>query len=462
MRFLIDTGADISVLPISAVKIIGAMSESSLYAANGTPIRTYGEKRIAVDLGLRRCFEWVFFVADVTMAILGADFLKHYKLLVDLANRKLRDEQTNLYSPGKIDRSNVLTVTAIDIASRFHCMLQNFTDLTKSFSRKEGIHNVQHHIITRGVPVAEKARRLPPNKCKAAKELIQQMIRDGISLANLIGAKRITTTTYHPASNGMIERWHRTLKTAIRCHTSSDWVYTLPSVLLGLRTSIKDDIEASVAELVYGTTLRLPGEFLMDITPTNQPRIFVEKLRATMREVRPTPAGHHQKSKTFVYEPLHTCTHVFIRVDSLRKPLEPPYKGPYPVLERINEKVYKVKIKGNPQIVSVERLKPAFLERTPTLEENVSEVQPPTRTYSIKKVKFALDLRPEIIANTIRNTIVESLMLSNEEEKLDGIDVNLLSNDITVNVSNSIQESNEVIAVPLDVNLNINSGYDLQ
>jgi len=75
----------------------------------------------------------------------------------------------------------------------------------------------------------------------------------------------------------MIERWHRTLKTAIICQNNHEWVDVLPTVLLGLRTSIKDDINASAAELLYGTTLRLPGEFFIDVEPTNEPRLFLKQ-----------------------------------------------------------------------------------------------------------------------------------------------------------------------------------------
>ncbi|XP_039302323.1 uncharacterized protein LOC113005207 [Solenopsis invicta] len=74
------------------------------------------------------------------------------------------------------------------------------------------------------------------------------------------------TTAYHPSSNGMIERWHRTLKTAITCHNNPEWVDILPTVLLGLRSSIKEDIKASSAELLYGTTLRIPDKiFELDV-----------------------------------------------------------------------------------------------------------------------------------------------------------------------------------------------------
>lgn len=90
------------------------------------------------------------------------------------------------------------------------------------------------------------------------------------SLTQLIGTRKIHTTAYH-LSHGMIERWHRTLKAVIMCHNNREWVDVLPAVLLGLWTSIKEDIKASAAELVYGTTLCLPGEFFLDIEPTNQP-----------------------------------------------------------------------------------------------------------------------------------------------------------------------------------------------
>ena len=47
----------------------------TLFAANGSPIATFGELTLELDLGLRRSFHWRFTVADVTRPILGADFL---------------------------------------------------------------------------------------------------------------------------------------------------------------------------------------------------------------------------------------------------------------------------------------------------------------------------------------------------------------------------------------------------
>ena len=76
-----------------------------------------------------------------------------------------------------------------------------------------------------------------------------------------LGIDHLRTTPYHPQANGQIERVHRQLKSAIMCHNRKRWTDALPLVLLGLRSSLKKDIGSTVAELTYGTTLRLPGEF---------------------------------------------------------------------------------------------------------------------------------------------------------------------------------------------------------
>ena len=73
---------------------------------------------------------------------------------------------------------------------------------------------------------------------------------------------KIRTTSYHQASNGLVERWHRSLKAAIMCHGSRyKWTEFLPTVLLGLRPCIRENMDVSPSEYLFGTTLRIPGEF---------------------------------------------------------------------------------------------------------------------------------------------------------------------------------------------------------
>ncbi len=63
-----------------------------LAAANCTPIATYGQKSLTLDLGLQ--FRWIFTVADVSKPIIGADFLTYFGLLVDLKRKRLIDPLT--------------------------------------------------------------------------------------------------------------------------------------------------------------------------------------------------------------------------------------------------------------------------------------------------------------------------------------------------------------------------------
>ena len=90
-RYLIDTGAAVSVLPKSCANGISGADSLPLVAANNSTIKTYGNCKRVVDVGLKRDYPWTFIVADVQQPIIGADFLIHYNLLVDLRSRCLRD-----------------------------------------------------------------------------------------------------------------------------------------------------------------------------------------------------------------------------------------------------------------------------------------------------------------------------------------------------------------------------------
>ena len=52
------------------------------------------------------------------------------------------------------------------------------------------------------------------------------------------------TTAYHPQSNGIVERFHLHLKSALMARiTGHDWIDELPWVLFGIRTVPKEDLE---------------------------------------------------------------------------------------------------------------------------------------------------------------------------------------------------------------------------
>ncbi|KAG5325079.1 TF28 protein, partial [Pseudoatta argentina] len=126
------------------------------------------------------------------------------------------------------------------------------------------------------------------------------------ALLQLIGCQRIRTTAYYPVSNGIIERWHRSLKAAI-CHANKGWSRVLSTVLLGLRTH------------------------------------------------------HKHKKRAFVFKDLYS--HVFLWVGGTKRALESPYTGLHKIVNHVSDRVFNIDVNGTQRSVSVENLKPAYCIR---------------------------------------------------------------------------------------------------
>lgn len=145
------------------------------------------------------------------------------------------------------------------------------------------------------------------------------------------------------------------------CHPGVTWTEALPLVLLGVRSTFKDDVQSTAAELVYGAPLRLPGELLSKPSVHHlDSSAFIERLRRHMAMLRPVPFSNHAQTKPFIFKDLATCDYVFLRDDSLRGALQPPYSGPHRVISR-GDKTVSILFNGKPVNVSLDRVKPAFV-----------------------------------------------------------------------------------------------------
>ncbi|GFY31610.1 transposon Ty3-I Gag-Pol polyprotein [Trichonephila clavipes] len=146
----------------------------------------------------------------------------------------------------------------------------------------------------------------------------------------MLGCNRIHSTSYHPQANGIIERLHRHLKGALKAHNHIQWTELLPIVLLGMRSALKDDINATCAQLVYGTTLRLPSDLVTsDSINQTANSTYVTSLIQTMRSLNPVSTAQHGTQNIYINPSLKTCSHIFLRSDKVNPPLTPPYTGPH-------------------------------------------------------------------------------------------------------------------------------------
>ncbi|PIK40291.1 hypothetical protein BSL78_22869 [Apostichopus japonicus] len=210
------------------------------------------------------------------------------------------------------------------------------------------------------------------------------------SLTRILGTQRTRTTSYHPQANGVVERFHRQLKGALKAQMDpTHWVDYLPLVLLGIRSAVKVDLGHCVAEMVFGTTLRLPGQFFDGTSQieSSDPSTYIQNLKESMKSLRPLLSKESRHHTSSLDSNLRTCSHVFVRHDATRKPLQPPYNGPYKILSR-SDKFFTLDINGRHDTVSVDRLKVAYTdfalppardaaESTPFFSPSVEVAQPP-------------------------------------------------------------------------------------
>ncbi|XP_026695294.2 uncharacterized protein LOC113475388 [Ciona intestinalis] len=195
-------------------------------------------------------------------------------------------------------------------------------------------------------------------------------------LAKFLGAKLIFTTSFHPMSDGMAERFFRSLKASIMAQTNENgWLGNLPWVMLGLRSAYKQDLKCSCAELVYGTTLRLPGQFFEKPDCNVDQRSFLGDLQNRMNKLRPTLARPLLRNPSYIDPNLWSCSHVFVRVDRVKRALERPYEGPFRVVGRA-KKYFTIDFGTRVTTVSIDRLKPAntLLDITASLDNAGSPV----------------------------------------------------------------------------------------
>ena len=181
-------------------------------------------------------------------------------------------------------------------------------------------------------------------------------------LSQLHGTRLHRTSAYHPQSNGLVERFHRHLKSALMARLDGpNWLDELPWVLLGIRTAPKEDLGCSSAELVYGAPLTVPGDFIPRRQETQEAARFLPRLRERVRDLAPRPSIPHGTRPSSVPSTLAHSAYVFVRRDSHRPPLTPPYEGPYKVLTH-GEKSFVLNYGNRHDRVSIDRLKPAHLD----------------------------------------------------------------------------------------------------
>lgn len=173
------------------------------------------------------------------------------------------------------------------------------------------------------------------------------------------------STHYHPESNGIIERWHRTLKDSLTARGGS-WEQALPLIMLHLRATVKEDLRFAPSELVFGTLPILPGAVLPRQELVLEPNVFGSAFYDVSFPGPQAPRWHRADRDKYIELDFSGTDQAFVRREGHQRPLTPAYSGPHRIISRHN-RVFKMLINGKEQLVTVDRLKPFVPWRDPFL-----------------------------------------------------------------------------------------------
>ena len=195
-------------------------------------------------------------------------------------------------------------------------------------------------------------------------------------MCTLLGVKKTQTTPYHPQSDGMIERYNRTLEAQLSMFVEAhqkDWDQYIPYLLMAYRTAVHESTKCTPAKLMIGREIRVPIDLVFG---RPEPECYnegvtnygtklaenIEQAHEFAREVLKTSSMKRQYDVDAKAKRFEVGESVWLYSAVCKKGLSPkltrPWTGPYVIIKRINDLVYKIKLsaQAKPKIVHRNRL----------------------------------------------------------------------------------------------------------
>ena len=265
--------------------------------------------------------------------------------------------------------------------------------------------------------------------------LIKEMCR-------LLGIHKTRTTPYHPQSDGLIERFNRTLLSMLSIAAREDehnWDLKLPTLLFAYRTSVHETTGETPSLLMLGREARLPVDIMLNLTPNkaDEPRgnAYTQNLKENISQA-------YDRVRTRMNREQHRQKAVYDRSSDDRKylvgekvwlhcPAVPrgcsskfhrPWRGPYTVIKVLDRAVYRIQHDGISRkrlIVHSNRLKPCYGKHTPSAPSNltppIESKVPDSKTQSKSDDDILIDL--QVQHNTEQGDPTQPLSESEADEQ---------------------------------------------
>jgi transposase InsO family protein len=204
--------------------------------------------------------------------------------------------------------------------------------------------------------------------------------------------KRVQTTAQHPQSNGMIERFHETLKTTLKLwshEVADEWDDLLQQAIFAYNTAYHTTLQEVPHYLAHGYDARLPLDELLGTKDSEHTDVHqfaadaVERLHMTyaritsiMQEInaeRQEDSELARKLQLSVGDDVWLYEHATKKGENAK--LKTRWLGPYKILEKKSDVVFVIDREGQAYSVNVARLKKANKRQQQQLPETEKERQ---------------------------------------------------------------------------------------
>lgn len=197
-------------------------------------------------------------------------------------------------------------------------------------------------------------------------------------MGKLLGIKKTRTTAYRPQSDGLVERFNRTLITMVTAYAADHqrtWDKYLPMLTMAYRSTPQESSGLSPNQLMLGREVNLPIDILMGQPPETkevETNAYAAELRERMEDAFAQARANQEraaerqkqyydvKTREGRYRPGDT---VWILNKDRRKGVSPKlqkkWKGPMLVEDCLNDVTYRLRVApGIRKVVHFDMLKP--------------------------------------------------------------------------------------------------------
>lgn len=215
-------------------------------------------------------------------------------------------------------------------------------------------------------------------------------------VCKLLGIQKTRTTPYNPKSDGFVERFNKTLMTMVATlvdplRSQRDWDEQITYAMFAYRSAVQESTQNTPNMMMLGRNVELPVDVMFgkpdgeifseesDYAEELRDRLFIAHERA--RSCLKSAAEHQKKNYNRKTEDckINEGMHVWLHNPAGKKGKSPklslPWEGPYKVVERLTDVVFRIKKGryGSFVVVHADRLKP--YEGPPVKENTKREKQ---------------------------------------------------------------------------------------